>query len=81
MVHVRPPGAEVTVYEVIDPPGIGVMVTVASPSPATAVGAAGAWGEERIFWVKADQLFELVLPLFPDVRATPSPKLTACPWK
>ena len=46
VVHVAPPGEEVTVYAVIAlPPFAGAThVTVAFPSPAVAIGALGAEG-------------------------------------
>ena len=46
VVHVAPPGEEVTVYVVIAlPPLTGAaQVTVAAPSPATAFGALGTEG-------------------------------------
>jgi len=43
-VQVRPPGVEVTVYEAGAPPVPAATVTVAEPSPATAVGAGGVPG-------------------------------------
>ena len=43
-VQVRPPGADVTVYEAGAPPVPGATVTVAEPSPATAVGVSGVPG-------------------------------------
>ncbi len=44
-VQVAPPGEAVTVYEVGVPPVVGAeTVTVAEPSPATAVGAPGVPG-------------------------------------
>jgi hypothetical protein len=43
-VHVRPPGLEVTVYDDGVPPLPAATVTVAEPSPGTAVGAGGVPG-------------------------------------
>lgn len=43
-VQVLPPGLAVTVYDAGAPPEPGATVTVACPSPATAVGAGGVPG-------------------------------------
>lgn len=65
-VQVAPPGLAVTVYEVPgSPPLPAVTVTVAWPSPATAVGAFGTAGG----WVAAVGVAELDAADAPEVPA------------
>jgi len=63
-VHVRPSGVEVTVYEAGAPPlPEAVTVTVAEPSPPTAVGAGGVPGAGIVGLTEPDDAEEPDVPV------------------